>query len=126
MNRLIIAALTCLVCLGCHSRSKKYWFNAGRTLEQITGDCKECHRQAQAQAHEEHIVRYRDSVERDRPWQMDNELVEDANRELDKENLFNGCMTGKGYRQVRDFPLGAEIRRRDRFGGDTLQHLAGR
>lgn len=71
-------------------------------------------------------MRYRDSMEQDRPWQMDNELVEDANRQLDEENRFENCMARKGYRQVRALPLDTEIKTRDCFGGDTIQHLAGR
>lgn len=66
MNRLAFLLLTSLVCLGCHSRPKKYWFSPDKTLEQITKDCKECNRQAQARAQEEHILRYRDSVEHGR------------------------------------------------------------
>ncbi|HNY80089.1 MAG: hypothetical protein RBS72_03845 [Sedimentisphaerales bacterium] len=125
MSRVVVLVLASLVCLGCQPRSRMYWFSAERTLEQIVADCRECHRQALARAQEEHVLRYRDSVERDRPWQMDNELLEQANRELDEANTFNGCMTGKGYRQVRGFPLGVKVRTKDCFGGDSLQHLAG-
>ncbi len=71
-------------------------------------------------------MRYRDSMEQDRPWQMDNELVEDADRQLDEENRFENCMARKGYRQVRAFPLDTEVETRNCFGGDTIQHLAGR
>ncbi len=125
MDRIGVTLLMCLVCLGCQSRSKMVWFNPDRTLEQITVDCRQCNRRAKAHAQEEHVLRYRDSIERNRPWQMDNDLIEEANRELDEENLFQGCMIDKGYRQVRDFPLGEEIRTRACFGGDSLQHLAG-
>lgn len=126
MNRLGFAFLMCLVCLGCQSRPAQYWFDPDKTLEEIAADCRECNRQAHAGTQEEHILRYLDSVEHDKPWQMDNDLIEDANRDLDEKNLFEGCMTGKGYHQVRDLPLGTKIRTRDCFGGDTLQHLAGR
>lgn len=126
MNRLAFTLLVCLVCFGCQPKSKKYWFSPDRTLEQVTADCSECNRQAQAHAQEQHLMRYRDSVEQDKPWQMDNEPIEEANRQLDEENRFVNCMAGKGYRQVRAFPLSAEIRTRNRFGGDTVQHLAGR
>ncbi len=121
MGRFALVLLTSLVCLGCASRPKAYWYHPGKTLEEARDDCKACNRQAHAHAQEEHIRRYQESVERDRPWQMD-ELTEEANRELDERHSFGGGMAAKGYRLQREFPLGAEIRRGKRSG----EHLAGR
>jgi hypothetical protein len=126
MNRVILMIGICLACLGCHSRQETYWFHPDRTLEEITEDCRQCNRQAQARAQEEHVLRYRDSVEQGQSWRMGNELVEEVDRELDEANSFAGCMSSRGYRQVQAFPLGSEIRKKDCFGGDSVQHLAGR
>jgi hypothetical protein len=126
MSRCTIVILMCVASLGCHSKSRKYWFSPDRTLEEVVADCRQCDRQADIRAQEEHILRYRDSVEQGQSWRMGTESIEQVDRDLDKENAFNGCMTSKGYRQVRDFPLGSEIRKRDCFGGDAPQHLAGR
>jgi hypothetical protein len=57
---------------------------------------------------------------------MGSEAHEEANRDLDERNSFRHCMTAKGYRQQREFPLGAKIKRGKCFGGDTIQHFAGR
>ena len=79
-----------------------------------------------ATANEMHIRRYQESIEHDRPWQMDNDALEEANREIDEERYFGACMMSRGYRQVSEYRLGPDIRKRNGFGGAGLQHLAGK
>jgi hypothetical protein len=115
-----------LACVGCHAKPKQYWLSPEKRLEEATRDCRECNRLASAQAHEEHIRRYHESIEHGRPWQMDNEALEEANREMDEDRYFGACMRSRGYRQVSEHRLGPEIRKRNGFGGNDLQHLAGK
>lgn len=122
MSRIAVLLLIGVVCLGCASRPKAYWYHPDKTLEEARADCKACTRQAHAHAQKEHLWRYQESVERNRPWQMGNELTEEANRELDESSFFDGCMAAKGYRQQHEFPLGARVRRGEYFG----EHFGGR
>jgi len=115
-----------LACLGCSSKPKQYWFNPDRTLEEARKDCRQCNRVADVRAHEEHIRRFQESIEHDRPWQMENKTLEEANREMDEEHYFGACMQSRGYRQVSAYRLGSEIRKGSGFGGDELQRLAGK
>jgi hypothetical protein len=122
MSRIAVVLLIGMACLGCASRPKAYWHHPDKTLEEARADCKACTRQAHAHAQKEHVWRYQESSERGRPWQMGNELTEEANRELDEENFFRSCMAAKGYRQQHEFPLDAKIRRGEYFS----EHFAGR
>jgi len=126
MRRFVMMVSMTLACVGCASRKITYWYHPDRTLEEARKDCRECNRQAQARANEEHVRRYRDSMEHDRPWQMGVEPVEEANRELDELNAFEACMKSRGYRRHQAFPLDATVRTAEEFGADRIQHLAGR
>jgi len=126
MRRIGLLLVAGLACVGCHGEPKRYWLNPEGTLEGAMQDCRECNRVANAKANEEHIRRYQESIEHDRPWQMDNDALEEANREIDEERYFGACMMSRGYRQVSEYRLGPDIRKRNGFGGAGLQHLAGR
>jgi hypothetical protein len=125
MKCLIVLLLAGLACLGCSSKPKQYWFSPDRTLEDARIDCRECNRLANARAQEEHIRRFQESIEHDRPWQMEIKTLEEANRAMDERHYFGACMTSRGYRHVSAYRLGPEIRTGSGFGGDELQRLAG-
>jgi hypothetical protein len=125
MRCLTVLVLIGVGCIGCHPKAKSYWFHPDRTLEEARKDCRECNRVADARAQEEHIRRYQESIEHDRPWQMENQALEEANRTMDEERYFGACMGSRGYRQVSDYRLGPEVRKGSDFGGEELQRLAG-
>ena len=126
MKCLIVLLLAGLTCLGCSSKPKQYWFSPDRTVEDVRRDCRQCNRLANARAQEEHIRRFQESVEHDRPWQMENTTLEEANRAMDERHHFGACMRSRGYHQVSEYRLGPEVRKRSGFGGDALQRLAGK
>lgn len=126
MRRIGLLLVAGLACVGCHGEPKQYWLNPEGTLEAAMQDCRECNRVANAKANEEHIRRYQESIEHDRPWQMENDALEEANRAIDEERYFGACMMSRGYRQVSEYRLGPDIRKRNGFGGAGLQHLAGK
>jgi hypothetical protein len=57
---------------------------------------------------------------------MENQSLEEANREMDERRYFGACMRSRGYRQVSAYRLGPEVRTGSGFGGDELQRLAGK
>jgi hypothetical protein len=126
MKCLIVLVLMGVGCIGCHAKAKSYWFHPDRTLEEARKDCRECNRVADARAQEEHIRRYQESIEHNRPWQMESQALEEANRAMDEERYFGACMQSRGYRHVSAYRLGPEIRKGSGFGGDELQRLAGK
>ena len=126
MPRSIALLLLVLAGAGCKSTPSKYWYHPDKTLEEARADCRECTRQARVHAQEEHVLRYRESIEHRRPWQMENETIEQADRDFDKERAFTACMSDKGYQQRREFPLGADVRRGTGNGPTRTEHLAGR
>lgn len=126
MKCLIVLLLMGVICIGCHPKAKQYWFNPDGTLEGARRDCRECNRVADVRAQEEHIRRFQESIEHDRPWQMENKTLEEANWAMDERHYFGACMRSRGYRHVSEYRLGPEVRKRSGFGGDELQHLAGK
>ncbi len=126
MYRSIALLLFVLVGLGCRPAWPEYWYHPDKTLEEARKDCRECRDRARVHAQEEYILRYRDSMEHRRPWQMENEVIEQADRDFDKEQAFTACMTEKGYQQRREFPLDTEVRRGTGYGPTGTEHLAGR
>ena len=102
---------------GCAPGPTHYWYHPDKTLEQAKEDYRECKSRAQDEAGEavadDHLVRARSrSRSSDEGWEFYDERVGSVSSwgAMYQQNVFEGCMQGKGYLKVRDYRLPSGLR----------------
>jgi hypothetical protein len=124
------AALLVLVLLGAAgcsgAKPKFYWFHPDRTFDEAKADYEQCAAQAQEDAEkvteDEYFERLRSPVvlsgddeaikQRKKPKKSEDpaSLARDEWRDLYKQNAFSGCMTSRGYVQLREYQVSASLK----------------
>jgi len=118
LSELTFALAIVVLVAGCDPEPTHYWYNPMRSLEQARKDCKECQarvekvkaetaaaREAQRQKEgkpesKEGKRRYDDRVDTLATWD-----------DMYLENVFSGCMGGKGYFKVEAERLPPNVKR---------------
>jgi hypothetical protein len=124
---LVIVLLGMGGCAG--SKPPFYWFHPDKTLEEAKADYAECESQAQEEAEEitqdEYFERLRSPVvlsgdeaaikrrKKQRKSEDPSSLARDEWRDLYKQNAFSGCMTSRGYVQLREHQVSENIKTKE-------------
>jgi glutaredoxin len=121
---LVIVLLGTAGCAG--SKPSFYWFHPDRTFEEAKIDYAECEVQAQEEAEkitqEEYFERLRSPVvlsgdeeamkkrKKQRKSEDPASLAREEWRDLYKQNAFSGCMTSRGYVQLREHQVSGNLK----------------
>ena len=114
---------------GCEPEPTHYWFNPMRTLEQAEKDCAECRKRVEAvraetaEARQSQGLRLKEPLSKEEQRRQGDRLdALTAWDEMYLENVFSGCMGGKGYFKVEVDRLPRDVQKTSAPGGD----IAGR
>ena len=127
MKRLTTLLFLSISMPGCQSQSKSlmYWYKPDTTLEQAIKDCKQCRERAHGDAQAGHYDRYHARTENPHSVPY-SESTDRFDRDIDDLHSFRSCMRQLGYTPVLEHRLGADVRKTYRFGGNEIQHIAGK
>ena len=127
MKRLLCLVLLSALVLGCQSesRKRKYWSKPTTTIEQAKDDCRKCEVIARGEAQARQYIRYGERAVNRSTAPFTSPELNEIDREFDERHSFRSCMRSLGYRPIPGYRLGSDVRKAYRFGGGTIQHLAG-
>ena len=127
MKRLLCLALLSALVLGCQSQSQKrmYWSKPDTTIEQAKDDCQKCKLLARAEAQARQYDRYRARAVNRTAASFTSPELNEFDRDIDELHSFRSCMRSLGYQPIPEHRLDSDKRKAYRFGGGTIQHLAG-
>jgi hypothetical protein len=124
---LVLALLGVSGCAG--SKPAFYWYHPDRTFEEAKAEYAECEVKAQEEAdaivEDEYFERLRSPVvlsgdeeamkkrKRQSKSRDSASLARDEWRDLYKQNAFSGCMTSRGYVQLRGYQLSKDFKTKE-------------
>jgi hypothetical protein len=124
---LVLALLGVSGCAG--SKPAFYWYHPDRTFEEAKAEYAECEVKAQEDAdaivEDEYFERLRSPVvlsgdeeamkkrKRQSKSRDSASLARDEWRDLYKQNAFSGCMTSRGYVQLRGYQLSKDFKTKE-------------
>jgi hypothetical protein len=124
---LVLALLGVSGCAG--SKPAFYWYHPDRTFEEAKAEYSECEVKAQEEAdaivEDEYFERLRSPVvlsgdeeamkkrKRQSKSRDSASLARDEWRDLYKQNAFSGCMTSRGYVQLRGYQLSKDFKTKE-------------
>lgn len=114
-----------LATVGCEPEPTHYWFNPMRTLEQGKTDCAECRQRVEAVKAETAAARQDQGQGLEDPRSEEEQRRQDARLDtlgawdqMYLEQVFSGCMGGKGYFKVEADRLPRDVQKKSTPDGD--------